>query len=217
MQKKLFIFDLDGTLTDAYPAIIKSFNGCMRECGFPFQKPAVIRKAVGWGDKELLRPFVFPKALPRVLACYRRRHARDLKSGVSWMPGALLFLRTLKKRGARLAIASNRPTRFTRIIMKHLDAGRFFDKILCADRLTYAKPHPMILRRILKGLSVSRADAVYIGDMVLDVRTGRRAGVTTVAIATGSSTKNQLKREKPDYLFGDLKELRKFLLQKHGS
>ncbi|QAT16282.1 phosphoglycolate phosphatase [Candidatus Velamenicoccus archaeovorus] len=216
-RKKIFIFDLDGTLIDAYPAIVKSFNSCMRAEGCPSRPAAVIRRAVGWGDRKLLEPFVPAARLPYVLACYRKRHAVDLKRYVRWMPYARQLLCDLKKRGIRTAVASNRPTRFTRIIIRHLGAGRLFDKILCADKLSsargrkYYKPHPMILRRILKALRGRRSEAVYVGDMAIDIQTGRRAGISTAAIATGSSSLQELRREKPDYLFASLKALKKSL------
>ncbi|MDD5020269.1 MAG: HAD family hydrolase [Candidatus Omnitrophica bacterium] len=209
VHPQIYIFDLDGTLVDAYPAIVRSFNGCMSAFGYPVQKEGRIRSAVGWGDRNLLKPFVPPGRLAKVLACYRQRHARDLKGGVSWMPHARGLLGELKRKGAKLAVASNRPTRFTRIIIGCLGAERLFDRVLCADRLRFGKPHPLILREILKGFGAAPKDAVYIGDMAIDVQTGRRAGVTTAAIATGSSTLKELKREKPDYLFSDLGQFKK--------
>jgi len=55
---KLIIFDLDGTLVDAYPAIINSFNFTMNAMGLPLRDDITIRRAVGWGDRNLLKPFV---------------------------------------------------------------------------------------------------------------------------------------------------------------
>ncbi|MBP7216206.1 MAG: HAD family hydrolase, partial [Candidatus Omnitrophica bacterium] len=43
----LVIFDLDGTLIDAYPAIVDSFNYAMRQCGYPLQEKRLICEAVG--------------------------------------------------------------------------------------------------------------------------------------------------------------------------
>jgi phosphoglycolate phosphatase len=224
IRKKIFIFDLDGTLIDAYPAIIKSFNDCMRAQGYPLRPAGVIKRAVGWGDKRLLEPFVPAVRLPQVLACYRKKHAVDLKRYVRWMPYARALLRYLKKMGAKTAVASNRPARFTRIIIKHLDAGHLFDKVLCADQLCgpsapacgrkYYKPHPLILCRVLKALGGRRAEAVYVGDMAIDIQTGKRAGISTVAIATGSSSFKELKRQNPDGLFTDLGAFRKSLCLK---
>jgi phosphoglycolate phosphatase-like HAD superfamily hydrolase len=75
----LAVFDLDGTLINAYPAIYHSFNFAMRKAGYPPQKEQVICRAVGWGDQNLIRPFVKPEDLERVLAVYRRDHAKSLK------------------------------------------------------------------------------------------------------------------------------------------
>ena len=55
---KLIIFDLDGTLVNAYPAIVQSFNFMRRKFGWPPVGERAIRRAVGWGDRNLLRPFV---------------------------------------------------------------------------------------------------------------------------------------------------------------
>ncbi len=72
---RLVIFDLDGTLIDAYPAITESFNYVMRGFGYPVRSPRVIRGAVGWGDRNLLAPFVREKDLGRMLVAYRRHHS----------------------------------------------------------------------------------------------------------------------------------------------
>jgi len=48
---KLVIFDLDGTLVNAYTAIIKSFNFVMKRMGYKVKKASIVKKAVGRGDK----------------------------------------------------------------------------------------------------------------------------------------------------------------------
>jgi phosphoglycolate phosphatase-like HAD superfamily hydrolase len=47
--------------------------------------------------------------------------------------------------------------------------------------------------------------------MAIDVKTGRRAKVTTFAVATGSSSFSELKKERPDYLSRSLEKLFKVL------
>lgn len=107
-----------------------------------------------------------------------------------------------------MAIASNRPARFTKIILKSLGASKFFDKVLCADQLKFGKPHPLILHKLMKVLGVSKQDVLYVGDMAIDVQTGKRAGVATAAVATGSSTMAELEKARPTYLFKDLSALK---------
>ena len=208
MTKKLFIFDLDGTLVDAYAAIISSFNFTLRALGVKTQDEKTIKKAVGWGDQKLLEPFVPAKDLKKALAIYRKHHLHSLKIGTHWLPAAQELLRCLKKNGKGLAIASNRPARFTKIILRSLGALKFFDRVLCADQLKFGKPHPLILNKLIRVFGVSKQDVLYVGDMAIDVQTGKRSGVATAAVATGSSTVLELKKARPTYLFKNLAALK---------
>jgi phosphoglycolate phosphatase len=197
---KLIIFDLDGTLLDAYGAIIESFNYAMRKAGCSEQDSLTIRRAVGWGDENLLKPFVGKDVLIRALKIYRSHHKYSLIRHSHLFPGSEKLLKRLKEKGYKLAVASNRPTRFSRILIRHLRIDKYFDYVLCADRLKQGKPHPQILNAIRKKLKVSAGETLYVGDMAIDIQAGRRAHVLTVAVTTGSSALPELKKEKPSYI-----------------
>lgn len=194
---KLVIFDLDGTLVNAYPAIYRSFNYVMWELGYPIKDDLTIRKAVGWGDENLLRPFVEAKDLKRAALLYRRHHEQSLIKGSRLLPKVRLLLRRLKSKGYKLAVASNRPTKFSLILIRHLKLEEYFDYVLCADKLKKGKPHPEILNRIIQKFSFRPKETLYVGDMVIDAQAGRRAKIKTIVVTTGSSMVKELKREKP--------------------
>jgi len=194
---KLVIFDLDGTLIDAYPAINSSFNYVMRKLKLKQQTAFSIRRSVGWGDSNLLKPFVPPEYLSRALKLYRQHHKRSLIKNAYLYTHTKAVLTYLKKEGYKLAVASNRPTVFSLILLKHLCLMRFFDYILCADKLSYGKPHPQILNRIIAKFSLKKSQALYVGDMAIDAEAGRRAGIKTIIVTGGSSSKSQIKKEAP--------------------
>ncbi len=194
---KLIIFDIDGTLVNAYPAIVASFNHAMRCCGYPARSAAVIRRAVGRGDVELLRPFVASRDLRKVLRAYRAHHAGALIEKARLYPGARSLLIGLKERGIMLAVASNRPTRFSRLLLRHVGIRDFFQRVLCKDAVRFGKPHPQILLSIMRACGVSRQETLYVGDMVIDAQAARRAGVKAVMVTTGSSTRAELKHQQP--------------------
>lgn len=212
MQKKrALIFDLDGTLVDAYPAIIRSFNYTMRKLGLPGQPDLVIRRAVGEGDENLLKPFIRKADLKPAVLIYRQHHRKSLKVDSVLFRGVDKMLSRFGSQGYKLAVASNRPTEFSKIIIRKLGLDKYFDYVLCADKLKQGKPHPEILRRILRRFSLQPKQALYVGDMVIDAQTGKRAGVQTVIVTTGSSSKSQIKREKPYQVISRICELSRII------
>jgi phosphoglycolate phosphatase len=194
---RLVIFDLDGTLINAYPAIISSFNYTMRKFGYPAQSPKIIRRAVGWGDVNLLKPFVSDGDLKKALAVYRKHHGHSLVALSRLMPRVNSALARFKSKGYKLAVASNRPTRFSLILLRHLKLKKYFDFVLCADRLKLGKPHPEILRRIMRRFSLRPKQTLYVGDMAIDAQAGRRARVKTIIVTGGSSSRKEILKERP--------------------
>ncbi|MDD5730069.1 MAG: HAD family hydrolase [Candidatus Omnitrophica bacterium] len=194
---KLVIFDLDGTLIDAYAAIIESFNYTMRKLDYPLQSARAIRRAVGWGDALLLKPFVKPKELKAALDIYRSHHEVSLLKYSRLLPGTKPVLRYLKAKKLKIAVASNRPTRFSLILINHLKLKKYFDYVLCADKLKRGKPDPSILKGIMSKFRARPVETVYVGDMAIDAQAGRRGGVRTVIVSGGSSTLAEIRKEKP--------------------
>lgn len=208
---QLVIFDLDGTLIDAYRAVYESINFAMAQKGFPGVSAQAIRRSVGWGDRHLIEKFVGKENLENVLAVYRRHHRLSLKRATTLLPGALKLLQGLKKNKYKIAVASNRPTRFSLIILKQLKIRKYFDYVLCADKLKNGKPHPEILQKILKRFCLKPHEAFYVGDMTIDLQAGARARVKTIGVATGSCTQKELARCKPYAIVARVDQVRKFL------
>jgi phosphoglycolate phosphatase len=206
---KLIIFDLDGTLVDAYKAVSRSLNFALGQVGIGPVPDPVIKRKVGRGDRNLVGNFVPPLLVDKTLRIYRRHHQKALREGTEFLPGAKRLIHHLRRQGYLLAIASNRPTRFTRIILKHLKVLQCFDCVLCADKVKRPKPYPDMLLGIMNKLNVLPAEAVYVGDMTIDVATGKKARVRTIAVATGSSTKAELLSKNPDRIISKVREMLK--------
>ena len=213
---KLLIFDLDGTLVNAYPAIIQSVNATLKKLGFPPQSNRVIKRAVGMGDKHLVTQFVGEKLAHKATQLYRANHKKAIEHGVGFLPGARPLLQWAKRQGLLVAIATNRPAIFTKKILKTLKASQYFDKVLCADEISRPKPYPDILLKVCKDLKVSKKEALFIGDMLIDLKCGANAGILTVAVPTGSNEKNELKELKPYKIIDRISQL-KDLIKVHNK
>lgn len=209
MKYKLIIFDLDGTLVDAYKAIQESFNYTMRRLGYPIKDPLTIKRAVGWGDENLLKPFIKKSDLKRMVDIYREHHKKSLVRSSRLYRGVRSLLKKLKQRGLKLAIASNRPTIFTKIILRRFKIDRYFDYVLCADRLKSIKPNPEILNKVIKRLSVKAEDSLFVGDMPIDILAGKNAKIKTIAVLGGSASRAELRRFKPSTIISNIQEILK--------
>jgi phosphoglycolate phosphatase len=208
---KLVIFDLDGTLIDSYQAIAGSFNHVMRHFGKQPESMESIRKAVGWGDSSLLKPFLEKEDLNIGLRLYRRHHQESLKKQARLYPGVGKLLAYLKAKGYKLAVASNRPTRFSLIILRALKLRKYFDYVLCADKLKRGKPHPQILNIIRRKFCLKPEQTLYVGDMTIDLLAGERARIRTILVTTGSSSKAEIAKHSPYLTIRRVYDLRKIL------
>ncbi|MCA9400280.1 MAG: HAD family hydrolase, partial [Candidatus Omnitrophica bacterium] len=191
-QISTIIFDLDGTLVDAFQALTDSLNYAFEKTGNPQMDIDTVRRSVGWGENKLLASFVQPKDMDRVMEHYREHHAGALQKGVVFLPGVKDVLAQLHGDGYRMCVATNRPSRFTRIILEHLQVDQLFQVIVCADQVARPKPEPDMLFEIMQRLSLCQKECLYVGDMTVDVETGRAAGIKTVAVTTGSSTREDI-------------------------
>jgi 2-phosphoglycolate phosphatase len=200
-------FDFDGTLADSYGAITASVNH-VRAChGLPPVGEPEVRRSVGRGMLYLLErtvPGFDPDADP---TRYREHHPSVLRSGTRLLPGAAEAVAALHAAGVRLAVTSNKPKAFTHELLDVLGLASSFAAVLGPEDVPRIKPAPDMLLRGLERLGVSPREALYVGDMVVDIETARGAGVTVWVVPTGSNDRATLEAARPDRVLEDLHEL----------
>jgi phosphoglycolate phosphatase len=201
------LFDFDGTLVDSYPAIAASVNHVRALYGLPPLDLEEVKRWVGRGAAYLLAHTVPAGDAEANFAAYRDHHPSVLYSGTRLMPGATEVLRHLHERGVRLGVCSNKPVGFTRDLAAYLGLAPLLDAVLGPEDVARPKPAPEMLVAALRRLGIPPDEALYVGDMVVDVETARGAGVDAWVVATGSEERDALVRARPDRLFADLGEL----------
>jgi len=207
IKKQIFIFDLDGTLADAYTAIEKSLNFTRHHLGLSPVAYKQAKKNVGHGDKQFVQAFFSKKQLPLALSIYRNHHKKSLKTYARLNPYAKMLLYLLKRKGKIVAIASNRPHYYANIIIKKTGIRKYLDYVLCADQIQSHKPRPRILKDILKKFRFKKEQAVYAGDMDVDLETAQRAKIDAVFVRGGSSTLKEVKRYRNKKAVNSLRDI----------
>jgi len=112
-------------------------------------------------------------------------------------------------RGKKMAVISNKPEKFTRLILEGLRAADFFEIILGGDSLPVMKPDPGPILYILKQLSVSPEKTAIVGDGTTDMEAGNAANVWTCAVTYGLKERKVLLKKNPDFMIDDILELKK--------
>jgi 2-phosphoglycolate phosphatase len=206
-EPRAVLFDFDGTLADSYPAITASVNHVRSLYGLPSLTESTVRRYVGRGPANLLTHTLSQEASAADVAAYKAHHPSVLRSGTTLMPGAAEVLASLQERGILLGLCSNKPIAFTRELLSILRVAGHFTVVLGPEEVAHPKPAPDMLRTALQRLAVSADEALYVGDMTVDVETARAAGIAVWVVPPGSDDIDTLVRSRPDRVLRDLREL----------
>jgi phosphoglycolate phosphatase len=205
------LFDFDGTLGDSYDAITASVNHVRAAHGLPPLPQAEVRRHVGRGPPYLVEHTVPGGDVAADMALYRAHHPSVMRAGTRLLPGAADALAAVKANGRRAAVCSNKPRAFTRDLLQYLGQATNIDFVLGPEDVARPKPAPDMLVLALRRLDLVAAQALYVGDMGVDVQTARAAGVAVWVVPTGSDSRDVLERAGPDRLLRDLEELAELL------
>jgi phosphoglycolate phosphatase len=186
------VFDLDGTLIDSYEAITASLNEAMAQLGRAPQPLDRVRLMVGRGLETLMARALGVDAeagVPLIaegVSVFRRHYDRICVDRTRLLPDVGETLRALRARGYRMAVATNKPSYFARRLLDALGVGAHLDAVLGPDLVSHHKPHPEMVLAALGAMGLAPSEAVYVGDMEIDVETARAAGMRVVVLPTGS-------------------------------
>jgi phosphoglycolate phosphatase len=208
---KAVLFDFDGTLGDSYQAIAASVNHVRGLRGLAPLTISEVRRHVGRGAEFLLAHTVPGTDLEDAVEAYRAHHPSVLRAGTRLMPGAAEVLRTLHERGRRVGVCSNKPVAFSSELLEYFGVAACLDVVLGPEDVARPKPAPDMLVAALARLHVRPDEALYVGDMVVDIQTARAAGVRVWIVPTGSDDRATVAAAHPDQILTDLVQLRDIL------
>ncbi len=212
LPPRAVVFDLDGTLVDAYAAIHESLGVVLEAFGRTPVTREETRRMVGHGLEVLIQEAVGRENVTEGVRLFRERYEKVGVESTRLLPGAENVTRALFERGVRLAIASNKPARFTRPLLEGLGISKRFAFVAGPDDGFPPKPAPLMVFMALSTMGIPGEDAVFVGDMPVDVATARAAELPIIALPTGSATRKELEACSPDAIVENLEALLPFLL-----
>jgi len=212
MPFRAALFDFDGTLADSFAAITASTNHVRETFGLPVLAESEVRRFVGFGLSHLMTELV-PGADPaEAVRLYREHHPAVMISGTTLMPGVRETIPELHRRGLQLAVCSNKQVSFTKQLVEAFGYSSLMRPVLGPEDVDgKAKPDPAMLIKCLAQLGIRPVDAVYVGDMAIDVHTAKAAGMTCWLVPGGAAGLESATAAGPDRVLRGFDELLELL------
>ena len=216
-NKKLFIFDLDGTLVDTAPDFKNSINYMLNELNESEVSLEEIRNWVGYGARELIRRTVVDKNIPYdeqriedMLKIFLLHYTHNIDDDSVLFNNVRNVLEFLKDNGIKLAVCTNKMERLSNILLEKLNVLHMFDYLVGGDSLSKSKPDPFPLLNICEKLNTEISDSIMIGDSVTDLNAGKGAGMPVVLVSYGYTDNKDIYNE-ADLVINDFSQLKELV------
>ena len=223
MQYKAVIFDMDGTILDTANDLTASVNYAMKACGHKHDyvradgmrmfgsgvhtalqralaieagrtDPAYLRRI---GTAEMMTvPGIDETEVSRIEAVLRPYYLEHSMDETGPYEGIMDLLRTLRERGIRTAVVSNKPDPAVRKLAEDCFEN-MFDCAAGEQTGIRRKPAPDMVNVVLKDFGIAPREAVYIGDTEIDVETANNTGMPCVCVSWGFRPVDFLQTLKP--------------------
>jgi phosphoglycolate phosphatase len=211
LRYRAVLFDLDGTLVDSYAALTEAVNYARRKHGLHELSTIRIRECVGDGLDTLLQRAFDTQEVPRsVRDAFESRYDEICCAESKVLADVETTLERLDDAGVVMAVCTNKPTTFSKKILDFLQLAPYFRAIVGPDLAGARKPEAQHVLHTLAATACEPAEALFVGDMPIDVHAARNSGLAVAVVPTGSSTLEALRAARPDHYlerFSDLVKL----------
>ena len=201
------IFDLDGTLIEAYEAIYAGLKEALQHFGRKIFPLSDLKNYLKADLETTLEQFLSQEDVLKGIPIMRRKYEEVYLDKTYFLDGAKETLEILHSKGILLGVASNKFGRFSRGVLKHLGVSDLFKSVIGAGDVLRNKPFPDMIHAALEEMGLPPKDVVFVGDTLTDIDTGQQAGVDVYALPTGFHSKMELSQGKPKRILKNLKEL----------
>ena len=185
------IFDLDGTLTQSEEGIFNCVRYAADKLGFPCPDAETLHKFVGpplmWSFQEYMG--MDDATAEQAVATYRERYTVVGLFENRVYPGIRRLLRTLKREGWYIGIATGKPQGPAERIIEHFGLSKYFDKIVGPTGKMGAEKDWLIRN----ALPETYDEAWMIGDRKFDIEGGKAVGIRTIGVGYGYGDEKELR------------------------
>lgn len=205
------LFDWDGTLVDSRQALLAAWHDVTTMVlgrRWPLEEDDV-RLILSRRGTDLFPSLSDDPRLIQALAdAFTPAYERHAAEGVRPFPGATAVLEELIGRGVAVGVVTSKArVRYTADAARG-DLARLVTATACAEDVARGKPDPQAALSVLARLDVAAERAVMVGDTVVDILTGRAAGLRSIGVTWGSTPSGPLLEAGADAVVATFDDLR---------
>ena len=202
----VYLFDIDGTLTDSAPDICGAIQSVLDLRGIHDVSVPLLRSFIGRHLVDCyshVNPAWTAADLDDLVVDYRRIYPARQHASTVLYPGVS---ETLKALGGLKSTATTKGTPTARIVLEKFGLLPHFHHVQGTDGFPH-KPAPDVIQRALAGLGASPEDCLLVGDATADIEAGHAAGVDVCAVTYGYGDPAALAALRPRYTISSITEL----------
>ena len=201
MNEIAFIWDLDGTLIDSYPSIVKVLTDLVKHYGISgdeeYIHKFIIDKSIAEYIKDISNEYCISQAELRIFMRNSSSKYEDLTMQVDGIIEVLDFLESI---GIRNYIYTHNTKDNTTRILKRLNMLDYFSDIVTCEDGFKRKPDGEGIVYLLDKYNLTTSCTYYVGDRTLDVASAKNANVKSIYY--GHNAKIDA-----DYVITDMREI----------
>ena len=194
-QKLTVLFDLDGTLVDTAPDLIRAHNHVMKKFGYPTKSINELKNAVGKGAKAIMAKGngkwewfdekIKNEMTDEFLSFYKKNilHESTLLNGVKE------FLEWCKNHNISMVVCTNKTEHLAIDLLKKIGIYDFFEYVSGYNTFEYCKPDPRHLLRTIEMINGDRHKSIMIGDSETDANAAKEAEIPMILLKYGYTEK----------------------------
>ena len=201
---KAVLFDLDGTLVNSLYDLAAATNYCLENEGLATHDLEKYRYFIGNGIPNLIERALpegqkTPERIEEVKEKFLRRYSEHCCDKTAPYEGIPELIATLKQRGIKVAIITNKAQSMTDIIVKKLFCDDFV-YVLGKREDFPLKPDPSSARYLMEKLSLTPETCLFVGDSGVDMQTALNAGIKSVGVLWGFREREELLENGANYI-----------------
>jgi len=186
-QKRAVLWDMDGTIVDSAEYHWQAWRDTMFREGFPITHEQ-FQATFGQRNDSILRQWLGEKVTSELIqrlgnakeALYRQ-HVRQ--HGISALPGALAWIRLLRKQCWLQAIGSAAPRANVETVLEVLRVRECFEAIVSAEDVHQGKPDPEVFLIAATRLGVTPEHCIVVEDAAHGIEAARAAGMKSIGVS----------------------------------